>query len=308
MAQILAIESDPERIVILRRLVSEKLNADVIVADSIESAIDTLECQRTRCDPDVEPAVTRRRSAARRSLATGSSARSHAGADAAAARRHETMAPSSRGLLSRLFRRRRQSWPTYDADAVAARIKDARSPIETRRARNTQTCGSGRRACFCSNQRSRRRKRPSLVYTLDADLARFLGIQPQQDRAPRWERTDLPWLESIRLTWGADLHLLNMSSSGLLVESGIRMTRRKPDGLSARRPRGARLRDVGRVVRSDVASVSNLGVKYVTAAVFDKPFEAIGPDGSLPPQRAYRRFRRAVARRAADLRLTSARG
>ena len=30
----------------------------------------------------------------------------------------------------------------------------------------------------------------------------------------------------------------------------------------------------------------------MTAAVFEKPFEAIGPDGSLPPERAYRRFRR----------------
>ena len=49
MAQILAIETDPEKIVILRRLVSEKLDADVLVADSIESAIDTLEAKR----PDV---------------------------------------------------------------------------------------------------------------------------------------------------------------------------------------------------------------------------------------------------------------
>jgi hypothetical protein len=29
--------------------------------------------------------------------------------------------------------------------------------------------------------------------------------------------------------------------------------------------------------------VNSLGVKYVTAAVFEKPFELIGPDGSLPP-------------------------
>ena len=64
-----------------------------------------------------------------------------------------------------------------------------------------------------------------LVYTLDADLARFIGLQPQQNRRARAGNATRPaWLESIRLTWGVDLHLLNMSSSGLLVESGIRMT------------------------------------------------------------------------------------
>jgi hypothetical protein len=52
----------------------------------------------------------------------------------------------------------------------------------------------------------------------------------------------------------------------------------------------------GRVVRSDVAAVTSLGVKYVTAAVFDKPFQSIGPDRSLPPERAYRMLRRSQLR------------
>jgi hypothetical protein len=132
----------------------------------------------------------------------------------------------------------------------------------------------------------------SLVYTLDADLARFIGVQPQQDRAPRWERSDLLWLENIRLTWGANVHLLNMSSSGLLVESGIRMT---VGNLTDFEFEDREARDYvmsGRVVRSDVAAVTSLGVKYVTAAVFDRPFESIGPNSSLPPERAYRRLRR----------------
>jgi hypothetical protein len=132
----------------------------------------------------------------------------------------------------------------------------------------------------------------SLVYTLDADLARFLGVQPQQDRAPRWERSDLLWLENIRLSWGANLHLLNMSSSGILVESGIRMT---VGNLTDFEFEDREARDYvmsGRVVRSDVAAVTSMGVKYVTAAVFDKPFESIGPDASAPPERAYRRLRR----------------
>src|SRR5262245_15831708 len=113
MAKILAIESDPERIVILRRLVGEKLGADVIVADSIEKAINTLDAKR----PDV--IVTS-------SLLSPSD--DHRLAD------HLRQAPSldhlpvlvlpplvdtdddesSDGLLTRLFRRRRQPHPTYD--------------------------------------------------------------------------------------------------------------------------------------------------------------------------------------------------
>lgn len=291
MAKILAIESDPERIVILRRLIREKLDADVIVADSIESAIDTLDARR----PDV--------------IVTSSLLSPGDDQQLADHLRKEpaldhlpvlTLPPlvdtedpeSSAGLMSRLFRRRRrQSWPTYDADAVASRIEDALQQSKRDAPRFADLWQRPARLLLMEPE-GPAPEETSLVYTLDADLARFLGIQPQQDRAPRWERSDLLWLENIRLTWGANLHLVNMSSSGLLVESGIRMTvgnltdfqfedREEQDYVMS-----------GRVVRSDVASVSGVGVKYVTAAVFDKPFESIGPNESLPPPRAYRRFRR----------------
>ena len=290
MAHILAIESDPERIVILRRLVSEKLKADVMVADSVESAINALESNR----PDVILTSGL--------LSPGDDQQLAEHLRQAPALDHMPVltlpplvdtdeAPVSEGLLSRLFQRRRQSWPTYDADAVAARIKDAVHQSKRDAAKYADLWRRPARLLLLEPDEPAQDE-TDLVYTLDADLARFLGIQPQQDRAPRWVRTDLPWLESIRLTWGADLHLLNMSASGLLVESGIRMTRGNLTDfqLADREERDYVMS--GRVVRSDVASVSNLGVKYVTAVVFEKPFEAIGPDGSLPPQRAYRRFLR----------------
>jgi CheY-like chemotaxis protein len=291
MAQILAIEPDPERIVILRRLVGEKLGADVLVASSIESAIDTLDAKR----PDV--IVTS-------SLLSPSDDQQLA--------EHLRKAPSldhlpvltlpplvdgedddsSDGLISRLFRRRRRhAGPTYDADAIASRIEDALKQSRQDAPRFADLWQRPARLVLLGPEEQAEEEN-SLVYTLDADLARFLGVQPQQDRAPRWERSDLLWLESIRLTWGADLHLVNMSSSGLLVESGIRMT---VGNLTDFEFEDREERDYvmsGRVVRSDVASVSNLGVKYVTAAIFDKPFESIGPNASTPPPRAYRRYRR----------------
>jgi CheY-like chemotaxis protein len=296
MAQILAIEPDPEKIVILRRLVNAKLNADVIVADSIESAISTLDGKR----PDV--IVTS-------SLLSPS--------DDQQLSAHLRQAPSldhlpvltlpplvdtddeqaSGGLMSRLFRRRRrQAWPAYDADALAARIEDALQQSKRDAPRYADLWQRPARLLLMEPEESAQEE-TSLVYTLDADLARFLGIQPQQDRAPRWGRSDLQWLENIRLTWGANLQLLNMSSSGLLVESGIRMT---VGNLEDFEFEDREMRDYvmsGRVVRSDVAAVTSLGVKYVTAAVFDKPFESIGPDSSLPPERAYGRLRRRLRAR-----------
>ena len=291
MAQILAIEPDPEKVVILRRLVGEKLGADILVADSIESAINTLDAKR----PDVIVTSSL--------LSPGDDQQLADHLRQAPALDHLPVlmlpplvdtedAEVSDGLMSRLFRRRRhQSWPTYDADAVAARIGDALQQSKRDAPRFADLWQRPARLLLMEPEEPPQDEN-SLVYTLDADLARFLGIQPQQDRAPRWERSDLLWLENIRLTWGANLHLLNMSSSGILVESGIRMT---VGNLTDFEFEDRDARDYvmsGRVVRSDVAAVTSMGVKYVTAAVFDTPFESIGPDASLPPERAYRRLRR----------------
>jgi CheY-like chemotaxis protein len=290
MAKILAIESDPEKIVILRRLVREKLDADVIVVDSVESAIDTLDAKR----PDVIVTSSLLSPGDDQQLADHlrqAPSLDHLPVLTLPPLVDRDDADTSHGPISRLFRRRRQQWPTYDADAIAARIEDALHQSKRDAPRYADLWQRPARLLLMEPEETAQEE-TSLVYTLDADLARFLGIQPQQDRAPRWERSDLLWLENIRLTWGANLHLLNMSSSGILVESGIRMT---VGNLTDFEFEDREARDYvmsGRVVRSDVAAVTSLGVKYVTAAVFDKPFEAIGPDSSLPPERAYRRLRR----------------
>lgn len=291
MAQILAIEPDPERIVILQRLVGEKLGADVLVANSIESAINTLDARR----PDVIVTSSLLPPGDDQELAEhlrGAPSLDHLPVLTLPPLLDTDDEDGEHGLMSRLFRRhRRQSLPLYDADAIVSRIEDALQQSKRDAPRYADLWQRPARLLLMEPGGTVQDEN-SLVYTLDADLARFLGIQPQQDRAPRWERSDLSWLESIRLTWGADLHLLNLSSSGLLVESGIRMT---VGNLTDFQFADREERDYvmsGRVVRSDVASVTSLGVKYVTAAIFDKPFESIGPSGSTPPARAYRRYHR----------------
>lgn len=286
MARILAIEPDPDRTVILQRLVSEKLDAEVVVASSADDAIHVLSERQPdliltsmllSLDEDQQLAAHLRSAPALDHLPV------------------LTIPPftepgvKQEGLISRFFRRRHTNEPAYDAGAVASRIRDA---IDQSRADAARFNDSRRPARVLLLERPSERAMEdtlSLLRTLDAELERYCGLAPHKERAPRWERFELPWLESIRLTWGAELRLLNISSSGLLIESGIRMTlgNRTDFQLEDRDDRDFVI--PGRVVRSDVSSVNSLGVKYVTAAVFEKPFELIGPDGSLPPIVRYRR-------------------
>jgi CheY-like chemotaxis protein len=288
MARILAIEPDPDRTVILQRLVSERLDAEVVVASSADDAISVL----SERQPDLILTSTLLSLDEDQQLATH--LRSAPALDHLPVL---TIPPFTEpdvkqdGLISRLFRRRHTTEPAYDLGAVASRIRDA---IDQSRADAARFNDSWRPARVLLLERPSERAVEdtlSLLRTLDAELERYCGLAPHKERATRWEHFELPWLESIRLTWGAELRLLNMSSSGLLIESGIRMTlgNRTDFQLEDRDYRDFVI--PGRVVRSDVSSVNSLGVKYVTAAVFEKPFELIGPDGSLPPQFAYDRRR-----------------
>ena len=75
---------------------------------------------------------------------------------------------------------------------------------------------------------------------------------------------------------GLDVQLVNISSSGLLVESGARFM---PGSSTVFRLSGPNKNVVvaGRVVRSQVATVNSLGVKYRAAAAFDEKLEGLAP-------------------------------
>lgn len=301
MAQVLAIEPDPGTADVLRRLVSERLNAEVVVVASSHDAIRTLAVT----SPDLIltssllPADDGQRLAAHLRRVPSLDHLPILTVPPLVEESRETDRP---GLISRFLRRPRQIWPAYDVDAVTSRIEEA---LEQSRADASRYGEAWRPARLLLVEP--RTTTPEavletdrLLRTLDAELQRYCGLSPHQDRAPRWERCDLPWLQSIRLTWGAELRLLNLSSSGLLVESGIRMTLGNRTDFQVADCDHRDFVMPGRVVRSDVASVDTLGVKYMTAAVFEQPFESIGPGGSLPPDLSQRRFPRH--------RVTSARG
>jgi CheY-like chemotaxis protein len=282
VARILAINPDPGQKTILQRLVGERLNAEVVVTASADDAIDAM----AETQPD---------------LILTTSLLSPAEGDQLAAHLRDTPALDHLPILtipplvddseiehaasmwSRFLRRQPETRPVYDANIVASRIEEALVQSKADAARYADRSRPARLLLIEDKSREVEPVTQSLNRTLDAELERYLGLSPHQERAPRWERSDLPWLESIRLTWGVELRLVNISCSGLLVESGIRMTRGNRTDFQMEDCDRRDFVIPGLVVRSDVSSVTSLGVKYITAAVFEKPFESIGPDGSLPP-------------------------
>jgi hypothetical protein len=105
-------------------------------------------------------------------------------------------------------------------------------------------------------------------------------MKTTQDRAQRKVRADLPWLATVKLPWGLELRVLNMSSSGILVETTSKLM---PGTVANIEIAGADEKVVipARFVRSEIVGVDGLGVRYRTAAVFDREVDLDGPRAAL---------------------------
>jgi hypothetical protein len=111
----------------------------------------------------------------------------------------------------------------------------------------------------------------------------------ERRRARRLLQADLPWLSKITLPWGLEVRPLNISSTGVLVETSSKLT----PGL------GTEFRISGedsllvapvRLVRSDVAGIDARGVKYHAAAVFEKELDFLTPVGAFSTSTALGRL------------------
>jgi len=289
MARILAVEPDPERSVILQRLVKESLDVDLILTVSAADAITNLyEAQpdlillSSLLPPDEDEHLT-----AHLRLAPHLDHLPVLTIPPLVEQGKES--EEQVGLLRRFllrFRRRPRTWRTYDFSAVARRIEEA---LEESRL-NAQDYEFERPARLLLLEA----KTPMLLtaasgadiesealslVSLEAELRSYAGHRELQARAPRLEWHQLPWLNTVKLTWGAELRLVNISRSGLLVESGVRFTMGNRTEFQLV---GSDQEVIvkARVVRSDVCSVNSLGVKYVAAAAFDEPFEILDMQSS----------------------------
>jgi hypothetical protein len=109
-----------------------------------------------------------------------------------------------------------------------------------------------------------------LVETASAATSLVLArpASRRRDRAQRWAPGDVPWFGGVQTPWGLRLDLLNISTTGLLVESASKFMAGSFSELHLVGS-GRSLIVPARLVRSEVSEVNSRGVKYQTAAVFD---------------------------------------
>jgi hypothetical protein len=115
----------------------------------------------------------------------------------------------------------------------------------------------------------------------EAALLDHSGLAARRSRAHRWETADLPWLSSVKLPWGLEVRLLNISKSGLLVESGSKLDAGSTTIFHLSGP-NKDLTISARIVRSQVGAVTGRGVKYLAAALFDKTIDALEQRRAAP--------------------------
>lgn len=129
---------------------------------------------------------------------------------------------------------------------------------------------------------------PQGVVTEGALAPLIRSPEDQRERNHRLTRSEVPWVSTVTLPWGLEVDLLNISRTGLLIESNSRFTPGTETEFRISGP-DTSLVVSARFVRSEVASVGPQGVKYHAAATFTKELqlrEQLGSCGAASAPRA----------------------
>jgi CheY-like chemotaxis protein len=296
MPRILAIEADPKRRRALSALVREHVKANLAVVDSVRAAIISIG-ERA---PDLIIAPTLLPPPDEAELLTHMK-----GLDTAPYIQMLTLpaldmlvdntAEESprRGLFGPVFNRRPVSLGLqYDPTMVAVQIVDG---LERAREQRLEYA-----AMLAYNEAIGHRP-PDAALALARSAGRQLQpteafIEQQLRERAREERRialrkglgDVPWLSGVKVSWGAELQLINISNTGVLVETGSKFAPGSTTNLHLCGPETNLVVPV-RFIRSDVARIDGLGVRYRAAAAFAKEIDLAGPrreagQPATPPQ------------------------
>lgn len=100
-------------------------------------------------------------------------------------------------------------------------------------------------------------------------------------RARRRMSGELPWLWTVKVPWGADVKVVDISSQGVLLETTSKITPGSTVDLQVL-GQDTNLSVPARMTRSEVAAVDAKGVRYRVAAAFARDLHILG----LEPQSA----------------------
>jgi hypothetical protein len=290
MPRILAIEADPKRQRILAALIREHVKADLYIVGSVQESIASM----TRTAPDLilapallSPADEGELLSHMKGLVTAPYIQMMtvpaldmlADAPAEPVRR--------RGLFRPVFSRQPAFLGLqYDSRMVAAQIVDGLERARELRIEYAAMLAYNEAAEVYAQETgmvlSKSGGRTAAV-SGDAFAGRQLAGQSVDERrvALRKGRNSVPWLSGINLSWGPELQLVNISSTGVLVESGSKFTPGSTTDLFLTGPETNIVVPV-RFVRSDVARIDGLGVRYHAAAAFTRELDLSGPRRDAP--------------------------
>jgi CheY-like chemotaxis protein len=279
MAEILAIEADRSRRTLLKALIREHVHVDVAMVDSVKAAIASF----SQHQPDLIIAPTLLSPADSEQLAAH--VKLHLGPHVqmvtiSALDVLRESAPEENRRTG-FFRRRPISLGLqYDPHMVGKQIAD-----RLERARGLRDeYASGFRAPGLVDAHHALIVRPSHntvhpMQVAQAAPAPTIVLPNDKDRrcAARTPQQS-PSLWAVRMPWGTDVNLINISRTGVLIESGSKVTpgvtlELQLSGLGLQRMIMARF------IRSEIAHVGRLGVRYHAAAQFEQPLDILPVHG-----------------------------
>ncbi len=294
MPRIVAIEPDPKRQEVLATLVREHVTARLVVVASVRAAIASI-AERT---PDLVIAPTLLSPADEAELMAYMK-----GLDSAPYIQMLTVpaldmlvdAPAEtrrQGVFGSVFKRRPVLLGLqYDPGMIGAQIADGLARARELRLEFAATlavkeatrCGSAQNTSLVLASPGSR----EFETKAGVEHHRRVGACDERRVALRKGREDVPWLSEIKLLTGPALELINISSTGVLVETGSKFAAGWTTNLQLCGPE-TDLVVPARFIRSDVARIDGLGVRYRAAAAFarkldiDECGDGLARDGRTP--------------------------
>jgi CheY-like chemotaxis protein len=275
MSHILAIESDRRRRKLLITLIREHVSADVKLVDTVNDAITSFEHRQP--DVIVVPALLSVQDSDRLTEHVKWHADPHVQMLTISALDMLREAPSEEPERFAFFRRRRpvSLGLQYDPSMVGRQIADALDRALTLREERGSTLDV--------RPLIRQPKEPLIVVPVQvaasATPASAWNFRERAERVPQ----RAPWVWGVRMPGGREAELVNISRTGLLLESASKVS---PGATLELQLSGMDQNCVvkARFVRSDIARVDRFGVRYHAAAQFEMPLAMLGPRGESTPR------------------------